>query len=268
MTEMNLLEFRKAYRSLRGQIDKLSIYSPTSMLNNYNDLIEALKNPYIIPYTNYAFEKLDYIKERYKVEMTEERMIPPPDKINRLPYIIVIFERLANPETRYTILFNMVWTTGVKGYENAYIKWFDTVASGIISDLIGDIEFEIESIEERKENQNKELEEISVPTTNYHIHGTTYNSQFGNYNTQNITIDNLFNELVDSDIKFSEDNRELIQNEVKNIEEEVSKHNPSKDKIKGMLERIYVKGETEVIKYLGTKLNHIPAVTSAIMEFL
>lgn len=266
MAETNLLDFIRMYEKVVVQFRKLSQFSASNYTNNYDDLMEYLNNPYINQFCKESIDAMEEYEKGESDEITEDPIHVPQNKVLRLTYVLVTMKKIS--ENGQASIFKMVLQFGENNFARAYSTWYDKIAQDIITDLIEDIHFEIRRLEERKENQNKELEEILVPTTNYHIHGTTYNSQFGNYNTQNITIDNLFSELVNSDIKFSEDNRELIQNEVKNIEEEVSKHNPSKDKIKGMLERIYVKGETEVIKYLGTKLNHIPAVTSAIMEFL
>ncbi|WP_434120578.1 hypothetical protein [Salinicoccus roseus] len=255
-----------SYEKVVIQFGKLSQYSKSNYSNDFNNLMEYLKSPYIYPYCKESIEAMEEFKLNNSGEMSENAIEVPENKVLRLTYVLVTMERVK--ENGHSVVIQMALQFGKKNIPTAYLMWYNKIADDIITDLLEDIHFKIRSLEDRKENRDKELEDIPVSTTNYHIHGTTYNSQFGNHNIQNININNLFGEIVDSEVNFSEDNRELIQREVKNIENEIKKPNPSREKQKDFLSKIYNKGGTEAIKYLVTKLQYIPAVTTSIMDLL
>lgn len=263
----NLLEFKRSFDRAQRYFYELSNYSEHTYEMKLKDFYNHITQDYYMQ-TYFSDLKVGMreMNEKYEEERKKGAIFIPEDKEDRAKTVVGFMNLMAvEPRKGFVILHK-----SYKGSEfvGKYARWYKDIALPVFNDIFGEINFDIQTIENRNENKNKELEDIPVSTTNYHIHGVTYNSQFGNNNIQNINIDNLFGEIVDSEVGFSEDNRELIQKEVKNIENEVKKDNPSKEKLKGFLSKIYDKGETEVIKHLGTKLQHIPAVTTSIMELL
>lgn len=83
-----------SYEKVVIQFGKLSQYSKSNYSNDFNNLMEYLKSPYIYPYCKESIEAMEEFKLNNSGEMSENAIEVPENKVLRLTYVLVTMERV------------------------------------------------------------------------------------------------------------------------------------------------------------------------------
>jgi len=262
----NLLEFKRSFMKSQMHFGELSEYSSYTFDRKLKDFYEHItEDAYMEPYFSQLKEGFKDFNEKYREEMGQGAVFLPEDKKDRLPSVLGMMNEVARGSDVVTILKHKY---GGSSTRDAFNGWYHDIATYVINDIFSDIAFDIQAIENKQENKDKDDENITVPQNVFNYHGGTHNTQIGNNNVQNITADEFIGELHKSDLYSNDENKTIVVQHARDLHEEVSKEEPSKSKIKKLLGKIKETGEDEAIEWVFSNLKEFPIVIEALTDLI
>ncbi|MEK4555346.1 hypothetical protein [Jeotgalicoccus sp. FSL K6-3177] len=262
----NLLEFKRSFMKSQMHFGELSEYSSYTFDRKLKDFYEHItEDAYMEPYFSQLKEGFKDFNEKDREEMGQGAVFLPDDKKDRLPSVLGMMNEVARGSDVVTILKHKY---GGSSTRDAFNGWYHDIATYVINDIFSDIAFDIQAIENKQENKDKDDENITVPQNVFNYHGGTHNTQIGNNNVQNITADEFIGELHKSDLYSNDENKTIVVQHARDLHEEVSKEEPSKSKIKKLLGKIKETGEDEAIEWVFSNLKEFPIVIEALTDLI
>lgn len=263
----NLLEYKRSYMETRRLFDELRIYSDYSFKRKLYDFYNHVtQDEYMKPHFSELQKGFEKFNEKYNQKMNRGEIFLPEDVKDRILAVVGMMNDVASGGNAISTL-RMKY--GGKSLREVYGKWYDDIATYEMNRIFSNIAFEIESIENKQENRNKNDEDIKLQPQNINnFYGGNHNTQIGDSNIQNITSENVIGELTQFDMFNNEDNRSIVTENIKNIQEEIEKDNPSEERIKGFLKKVIDTGEDKVIRWSLNQFGRIPEFLNAVSNLL
>lgn len=243
---------------------ELREYSDYTFERKLKDFYEHItQNIYMEPYFSKLKEGFSDFNEKYQEEMGKGAVFLPDDEDDRLPSVLGMMNEVARNGGVIAVLR---YRYGGRSLREAFSKWYDDIATYVMDDIFSDIAFDIEAIENKQENKNKDDENINIPQNIITYHGGNHNTQIGNNNVQNIITDEVIGELKQSDMYKDEDNRSVVLENIKDMRDELDKEEPSEERVKGFMKKVIDTGEDKVIQWAFEHFGKIPAFISVVPE--